>query len=217
MPNTIRKIIFKIRKPTVIFVCGRGCFSAAKVIEKALEGRFKVKKMIDNKLPLFWEENEIMLCQNPLIDKVDYEEVNFLVKNSLPFIFVVTNFGEIPSDKEYFEGKEEEISRLKEIVKKMPPSAFLLLNFDDGNVRRLKNEIEAKVLCFGFIEGANFRATDLNIDEKGTNLKVNYLGNTVPFWLEKKFGKEQIYDALAAICVGEAKGLNLVGVSQSLR
>jgi len=216
MKNIIRRIIFRARRPTVVFVCGRACFSAVKVIEKTLGSRFKIKKIVNGKLPFFWGRDDILVCEDSLINKVDYNQVGFFVKNSSPFIFVVTNFGEVSSDKDYFEGKEEDVSRIKEIVKSMPSSAFLILNFDDGNVRRLRNETESKVLSFGFIEGSNFQVTDLKIDESGTNFKVNCLGSTVPFWLEKKFGKEQIYDALAAVCVGDAKSLNLVEVSQSL-
>lgn len=214
--SIIRRIIFKVRKPTVIFVCGRACFSAAKVIEETLGSRFKIKKIIGGKLPFFWKRDDILLCEDSLINKVDYDKISFLVKNSSPFIFVVTNFGKVSSDKDYLEGREEEVSRIKKIVKNMLPSAFLILNFDDGSVRKLRNETESKILSFGFIEGSNFQVTDLKVDESGTNFKVNCLGNTVPFWLEKKFGKEQIYDALAAVCVGDAKSLNLVEVSQSL-
>ena len=39
----------------------------------------------------------------------------------------------------------------------------------------------------------------------------------MPVWLEGIFGKEQIYSALAAVCVGEILDLNLVEISQALK
>jgi UDP-N-acetylmuramoyl-tripeptide--D-alanyl-D-alanine ligase len=39
----------------------------------------------------------------------------------------------------------------------------------------------------------------------------------IPIWLEKLFGKEQIYSALAASAIGTILGLNLIKISQALK
>jgi len=93
---------------------------------------------------------------------------------------------------------------------------YLILNYDEENIRRLKNQASSKVLTFGFRSGADFRASDVKVND-GTNFKINHHGNIVPVWLGKSFGKEYIYAALAAAAVGEVFGLNLVEVSGALK
>jgi len=92
----------------------------------------------------------------------------------------------------------------------------LILNFDDETVRELKTETIAHPLTFGFQEEADFRASDIKLNS-GTNFKINYKGNIVPIWLEKLFGKEQIYSTLSAVSVGVIFNLNLVEISQALK
>ncbi|GAI57101.1 unnamed protein product, partial [marine sediment metagenome] len=111
---------------------------------------------------------------------------------------------------------------------------FLILNFDDETAREIKTETIAHSLTFGFQEGADFQASDIKYQTSegseggkegkaifdlntGVNFKINYKGNIVPVWLEKLFGKEQIYSALAAVGVGVIFDLNLVEISQALK
>ena len=94
------------------------------------------------------------------------------------------------------------------------------MNFDDESIRETKNNRFARSLTFGFASKADIRATDLvltNLPNMGINFKINYQGSTVPVWLERTFGKEQIYSALAAAAAGEFLGLNLVEISEALK
>ena len=96
---------------------------------------------------------------------------------------------------------------------------YLILDFDNEDIRTLIGKAMAKILTFGFQDGADLRATDINLNyiSRGVNFKINYQGNVVPIWLEKYLGEEQIYAALAAISVGIIFGLNLVEISQALK
>jgi UDP-N-acetylmuramyl pentapeptide synthase len=213
----LRKFIFRILRPNIVFITGNGRALAAESILKVLQPHYKIKKLTNGKLPYFWSKKEILLVEKDLAKNNNLKELKFLIQKSRLPVFVVTNLGEIPSDKDYFEGEEEDTVLLKEIIKVLPLRGFLLLNYDDGLVRRLKNETLANVFSFGFAEGANFRATDVNVDSNGINFKINYAGNIVPFWLDNSFGKEQVYGALAAASASVIKTLNLVEISQSLR
>jgi len=213
----LRKFIFRILRPNIVFITGNGRALAAESILKVLQPYYKIKKLTNGKLPYFWSKKEILLVEKDLAKNNNLKELKFLIQKSRLPVFVVTNLGEIPSDKDYFEGEEEDTVLLKEIIKVLPLRGFLLLNYDDGLVRRLKNETLANVFSFGFAEGANFRATDVNVDSNGINFKINYAGNIVPFWLDNSFGKEQVYGALAAASASVIKTLNLVEISQSLR
>ena len=69
---------------------------------------------------------------------------------------------------------------------------------------------------------AEIQASDVNINDDGINFKVNYRGSVVPFWLacngeiSAEKADPKVQDALAAIAVGLATGLNLVEISQIL-
>ena len=198
--NVFEKIKFILRKPKVIIVTGSGRSCAREAIFQVLNQHFKVG-------------DEILLFETDLKDKKEFEF--FVKKSSLP-ILVVTHIGDIPFDKDFFAGEKEETIEIRKLAKISPPYGHLILNFDDETVREIKDETNLKELTFGFQEGADFQATDVKLNS-GTNFKVNYRGNIVPIWLEKLFGKEQIYSALAAIAVGTIFGLNLVEISQSLK
>ncbi len=131
-------------------------------------------------------------------------------------ILIITHFGDIPPDKDFFAGERKDMAQIKKLAKILPHYGHLILNFDDETVREIKEETNLKEITFGFQEGADFRATDINLNP-GTNFKINYKGNTVPIWLEKIFGKEQIYSALGAAVVGTIFGLNLVEISNILK
>jgi len=131
-------------------------------------------------------------------------------------ILVVTHIGDIPFDKDFFAGPREKTKEIIKLAKILPAQGFLILNFDDETAREIKTETIAHSLTFGFQEGADFRASDIKLNT-GVNFKINYKGNIVPVWLEKLFGKEQIYSALAAASCGVIFDLNLVEISQALK
>ena len=95
----------------------------------------------------------------------------------------------------------------------LPIERYLILNYDEENIRKIKNSKPERILTFGFQEGADFRASDLKING-GINFKINYKENVVPIWLKEEGNKNQIYAVLAAACVGTIFDLNLVEISQ---
>jgi len=195
--NFLSKITFYLKRPKVVIVTGEGRACAGEAIRKVLE---QVK-------------NEILVVEAELQQLDDLE---FLVKNSSLPILVVTQIGDIPFDKDFFAGDRGKTIEIRKLTKILPAHGFLILNFDDETVREIKTESRASSLTFGFQDAADFRVSDINLNT-GTNFKINYKGNIVPVWLEKLFGKEQIYSALAAAGVGVIFDLNLVEISQALK
>ncbi len=129
----------------------------------------------------------------------------FLKKSKLP-ILVITN-----SDD------EKEISNIKKLAKIIPAYGFLILNFDKDQIREIKNISVAHCLTYGFYKKADLQISDLNITSDGTNFKINYQGNIVPFWFKESLEKKQIYSILSGIAVGVVSDINLVEISQSLK
>ncbi len=198
--NIFEKIKFIFKKPKVVIVTGEGRACVKEAIFQVLKQYFNVGK-------------EILIFDS---DLENTEEFNFLIKNSSLPILVVSHISDIPSDKDFFAGDREKTAEIQKIAKAMPASGFLVLNFDDEMFRELNTLTNLKTLTFGFQEGADFRVSDVKLNH-GTNFKINYKGNIVPVWLEKVFGKKQIYSALAATCVGTIFDLNLVEISQALK
>ena len=201
--NFLSKIRFYLRKPKVVIVTGQGRSCAKEAIFQVLKPYFEIGK-------------NILLFEADLTDYPVREKFKFLVRNSSLPILVVTHIGDIPPDKNFFAGEKDKTLEIRKLAKSLPPYGYLILNFDDETVREIKAETNLKEITFGFQEGADFRASDIHFNT-GTNFKINYKGNLVPVWLEKLFGKEQIYSALAAACVGTIFDLNLVEISQALK
>ena len=205
--SVISNLIFSLKKPKIIFLSGAFQKETKEIISHIFKDKFKI-------------------VQDVLIFKEDFknkEEIEFLVKKSSQTIILVNNINEIIFDDGRISGQglsqeetDKEIEKIKEIIKFLSYKSFLVLNFDDDMVRRIKNEGAENILTFGFHEHADFQVTDIKMDE-GTNFKINYRGNVMPFWLQKPCERSFIYTALAAVAIGTIFDLNLVEISQSIK
>jgi len=200
--NIFRKLIFLFKRSPIILVTGEGRFCAMEAVSEVLKFDFAKRK--------------VLIFESALSELKELKKFNFLLRKSELPILIVTHIGDIPADKDFFAGDRKETLQIRKLAKVLPDRAFLILNFDDETVREIENDSLAHSLTYGFQERANFQASDINLNLTGTNFKMNYEGNIVPFWLKNLFGKEQIYNALAAICLGVAKNMNLVEISQAL-
>lgn len=215
------KLIFYLKKPRVVIVTGSGRSCAAEAIFRVLRRYFQVRKITDDSLP--WvEKNEILIFESEI---KDFKQFKFLVKKSRLSLLVVTHVGEYHPDREFFAGDIAKTSEVRKLAELLPARGYLILNFDDETVRDVKSISRAHSLTFGFGRRADIRATDIVLTPPtskfgvgvGTNFKINYKGNIVPVWLEKLFGKAQIYAALGAVGAGEVLDLNLVEISEALK
>ncbi len=209
----INKITFLLKRPSVVFVVGKGCDLASEAILCLLGER--ARKVSEIRMPWTKSRKEVIVFAETKIKKEERSVVSFLLKNSKRPILVLTHTGNIPPEKESFTGDKVEGS--KEIASSVKEKGRVFLNFDDEAVREIKDYAKAQVVTFGFQKRADFRVSDINVDLEGTNFKINYQNYTIPFWLEGVFGKEQIYAAAVAAAVALSEGMNLVNVSQSLR
>lgn len=200
MATIFEKFKFTLRKPKVVVITGEDRTSAKETIFQVLKNKFKIGK-------------EVLIFETE--DK-NIKKFEFYLKNSEVPILVISRVGDIPYDEIFFAGEREKISQSFNLAKTLPVQSYLVLNYDDETVREIADFTNIKTFTFGFNERADFFASDIKLNH-GTNFKVNYQGKVVPFWLEKTFGKEQIYSALASTAVGTILGLNLVEISQTLK
>lgn len=211
--SIINKISFLLKRPSVVFVVGKGYDSASEAILCLLGKR--ARRVSEIRMPWAKSRKEVIVFAETKIKKEKRAVVRFLLKNSRKPILVLTHTGNVPLERESFAG--EKVEGLSEIASFVKEKGRVLLNFDDEAVREMKDYTKAQVVTFGFQKRADLRVSDINVDLEGTNFKINYQNYTIPFWLERVFGKEQIYAALASSSVALSEGVNLVNVSQLLR
>lgn len=124
---------------------------------------------------------------------------------------------------EYFKTIKKIAQEKRVIISHLKSDGFAVLNFDNDLVMENKGVTKAEILTYGLKEGADLRATDVNVltDEKtgwpvGLNFKVAYHGSTVPVYLGGLIAKQLISSALSGLAVGIVYGVNLVEGGQAL-
>jgi UDP-N-acetylmuramoyl-tripeptide--D-alanyl-D-alanine ligase len=152
-------------------------------------------------------------------------DIRYLTEFVKPEISVVTAVGEIPVHVEFFAGPESVAREKRGLVEVLPVWGWAVLNYDDATVFDMRERTEAHILTYGFGEGAKVLATNYEIDPPGAdgdddfggiNFKIRYDESFVPIRLAGRFGKQNIYPALAAAAVGIALGLNFIEIAEAL-
>lgn len=119
-------------------------------------------------------------------------------------------------------GSIEQVKKEKEkIITQLKQDGFAIYNYDEENLRDLKDKTWAKVISYGFDQGAEVKGGDLFFSVHsqiwGTSLKVGYLGSNVPIFLPNSLGKSAAYAALAGVSVGLAYKMNLLKIAESFK
>src|SRR3989344_3494647 len=148
-------------------------------------------------------------------------DIKRLAAKFKPHIGVVTAVGEVPVHVEYFSGPEGVAKEKGRLIEALSVSDFAVLNFDDLAVFEMKERTKAKVLTFGFGEGANIKISNFqslisNERPEGVSFKINYNDSFVPFKLSGSLGKSQGYAAAAAAAIGSIFDMNLVDISEAI-
>ena len=91
-----------------------------------------------------------------------------------PDVGIMTAIGEIPAHVEFFAGPEDVAREKAKLAEILPASGWAVLNADDDVVLDMKEKTRAKVLTYGFGEGADVRASEYKLmiretirDDKG--------------------------------------------------
>lgn len=124
---------------------------------------------------------------------------------------------------EYFKTLKKIAQEKRVIVSHLNEDNFAVVNFDN-ELAMQNSKTKAELVTFGFKEGADFQATDINIITdantgwpSGLNFKVNYKGSFVPVYLPGAVAEHLIPAALAGMAIGHIFGVNLVDAAAALR
>jgi len=252
-----QKILNKYH-PEIVGITGSvGKTSAKEAIYVILKGRFKVRKSESNYnneigvlltvlgcrsagksllgwLKIFLTGIKLILFQDKDYPKILILEmaadrpgdIKYLTSIAPCKVGLVTAIG--PVHLEFFKTVDNVAKEKRIMITHLKDNGWAILNYDDELVYLMKDKTRARVLTFGFNEGADVRASELNIKQgleteelseriKGISFKLNYKGNIVPVFLPKVLGKQQVYGVLAGTAVGLIFGMNLVEISEAFK
>lgn len=144
------------------------------------------------------------------VAEADESDGSFLFLS--PWIAVMTN---IDSDHLDFYGSMENLVKaFAEFASKVKQDGYIVACFDDPSLSQLV--FPRPVITYGLTEGAEIRATDIQVEATGTSCIV-YRNKEKLFKLNLKLiGKENVSNALAAIAVGTILQLEPEGVKSAL-
>ena len=139
-----------------------------------------------------------------------------------PDIVVITGFGEIPAHIEFFDSPEALVEEKAHLVKALKENGTLIVNCDDKVSDSMRHYFTGLSMTYGYGKRAAVRAEDEKIhygdngELLGMGARVDYGGSSVPLTLKGVLGRQYIYSALAALCVGVRLNYNIVDLVQSL-
>ncbi len=147
-------------------------------------------------------------------------DIEYFMDFIKPDIGLITAIGEIPSHIEFYPNLSSLAKEKAKIVEKLSSSGVAILNFDDPLVLSMKEKTKAKVITYGFNQGADFQILNYQIEFndnfKGTSMKFFSEGSLIPFRIRNAFGKPIVLALAASFCVGVEEGLNLIEISNAL-
>jgi hypothetical protein len=196
----IKKIL---KNKRVIFITGDRKEEATYFLKFILKERFSIFSL--NEIP---KNNNIfaLLKHNTIVikesEKNSTKEISDFLNGLLNCTIVIT--------------ETEKKAKIKKILQGSLEKLTLIVDFSIA--KKLQKRKKKKVLTFGLNKkGADFYISDIYQKEKETNFKINYEGNTIPFWVQKNLNTKEIYSILPALCIAKIFKLNLAAVSREIK
>lgn len=156
---------------------------------------------------------------NYLVAEADESDASFL--HLQPMVSIITNI-----DMDHMETYEGDFSRLKktfiEFIHNLPFYGLLVVCGDDPVVQELLPDISRQVVTYGFNEGNDYRAIEVEQDKNQTKFKV--IGTlleekagykSLPIELSMP-GKHNVLNSLAAIAVAVDEGVESDAIQRGL-
>jgi len=105
----------------------------------------------------------------------------------------------------------------RRLVNLVPRRGLLILGADNADALALKTNARCKVETFGLANGCDWQAHDLQVTSASTRFGVRRAGTTVGTFEVPLLGAYNVRNALAALAVGAAAGLNTDTMAEGLR
>ncbi len=149
-------------------------------------------------------------------------DIAYLTRIAPPMVGVVTAVA--PVHTEFFQNLDGVRREKSALVASLAHTGFAVLNHDDELVRTMAGHTRARVITYGFGEGADLHALEFTLhyevgekpENAGVLFKIAYGGSVVPVRMNGVLGRQHVYAALAAAAVGHAFGMNLIDIARGL-
>lgn len=140
--------------------------------------------------------------------------IRYLTEIVRPSIGVVLNVGSAHLGEF---GSQQAIAQAKgELVEALPESGLAILNADDPLVRGMAARTAARVITFGEGNGADVRASAIDLDELGRASFTLHASGAEAKVALRLLGEHHVSNALAAAAVGLECGLSVDAVGAAL-
>ena len=196
-----------------------GKTSTKEMIAAALSGKLNVMKTSGNKnsqigLPAtifdISDENDAAVIE---MGMSEFGEMDKLCDIAMPDIAVMTNIGK--AHIENLKTQENIMSEKLKITKHFDKNGILFLNGDDKLLSTLHHKQPFRTVTFGLTDGCDYYAA--NIESEGFHTKfVCVTGEKQRRFTIPALGVHSVANALAAIAVGDALGLDDEQLQQGL-
>lgn len=124
-----------------------------------------------------------------------------------PTIGIITNIGVHHLDG--CKNLEGYIKAKSEIIEGIREGGTLIINADDENIKKIKlNKFKDKVVKFGFNDGADFKASNIQYSSGGMKFTLHKNSERYKVFIPG-FGDHQVYNALAAIAAVNEMGVSI--------
>lgn len=136
---------------------------------------------------------------------------------------IMTAIGDTPSHVEFFNSHKHLIEEKSQLIKTLKKDGLLVLNADDKAILGMKEKSRHHTVTYGFAEGTEVLGSGDTIfynkegEPEGIIFRVDEGGNSLPVVIEKVFGRNHIYAALAALALSFGLKFNMLTAISSLK
>lgn len=145
-------------------------------------------------------------------------DIRYLTKIAKPDIGIITWIGDIPVHIEAYQSVEDIAEEKSQIIRRLSKKNISILNFDDEQIREIREESKTINYYFGFNEGADILLSSLKnetiqkngiLKPHGISFEINYQGKNYKIHLPHCLGKSFAYAVGAAFAVAVAMKADL--------
>lgn len=131
-----------------------------------------------------------------------------------PKVGIITHIG--TGHIEHLGSYENVIKEKSGIMAGMPADGCLILNVDDRATEKINlSAFKGKVIYYGLVNHADFKAQDIQFSDDGTRFKVKIKDKLYDFFIPT-YGKHNVYNALAAIAAARYYNFDVNIIKQGL-
>lgn len=143
-------------------------------------------------------------------------DISFLTSIARPDIAMITGVG--PTHLEFFKNVEAVVREKSVLAKRVKKGGTVILHADFPLLHPLEDELEERVLTYGFSSDAHISPRDI-VQKWGEGIMFKAMcgGSVVPIFLKESAGEAHIGVVLGAIAVGVTLQMNLIEIGEALR